>query len=90
MCEYVNAILTFLKFSSNLKAPPPVAQTVVTKLAIPFAFARAKKFPISQVGNLIKCNVPLLPLIRILSIYVKATEILKTLFFCFYYVYDIS
>lgn len=65
---------TLRKSSSNLYAPPPVAQTVVTRLAIPLDLARAKKFTISLDGNRMKCKVPFLPRMYTSSIYQRQNK----------------
>lgn len=65
---HVTSQLTLLKLSSNLYAPPPVALTVVTRVAMPLDLASARKFPISLVGKRMKCSVPLRCLITMLSI----------------------
>lgn len=59
-----------------MNAPPPVAQTVDTLAAIPFFLDSSKKLFISLVGNLMKCNVPILLQIFTLSI-CEQTPIVK-------------
>uniref|UniRef100_A0A182J1V7 Uncharacterized protein n=1 Tax=Anopheles atroparvus TaxID=41427 RepID=A0A182J1V7_ANOAO len=56
------------KSSSNLYAPPPVAQIVVTSCAIPFDLASRRKLSISEVGKRMKCSEPRRPRITTSSI----------------------
>lgn len=60
---------TSLNLFSNLKAPPPVAQTVVTSSAMPLALASEMKLNISDVGKRIKCSDPRRPRIVTSSIW---------------------
>lgn len=51
---------TLKKSASNLYAPPPVAHIVVDSEVNPFDLASCRNCSISEVGNLMKCNVPTL------------------------------
>jgi len=63
-----NCYLTCKNSFSNLYAPPPVAHIVLAKVAIPFDFANARKFDISEVGNTMKWSEPTRSRIVTLSI----------------------
>lgn len=67
--KYVFIPLTCRNSFSNLNAPPPVAQTVVTNSAMPFCLANSRKLLMSVVWKRMKCSEPRRLRISTLSIW---------------------